>query len=80
MLIKVAFEGSYNPTAVVFAAFYDVDGNVMEIRHSDLTTLKTGDGEVTFLKPASEYSEVQFFIWDSFDGLRPIAENPWIIK
>ena len=74
----LSFDTGIDETAVPFAAFFDASGNLIEVKNGDVKTLETGEGSVTFFKPA-DYATAEIFLWDSLTNLVPIAEDTFVI-
>lgn len=74
----LSFDTGIDKTAVPFAAFFDASGNLIEVKNGDVKTLETGEGSVTFFKPA-DYATAEIFLWDSLTNLVPIAEDTLVI-
>ncbi|MCC8160494.1 MAG: Ig-like domain-containing protein [Oscillospiraceae bacterium] len=67
-------------TARIIGALYDADGTMVEVKAGTAMTVDNtesiiqGEESITFTNDPTEYN-VKMFLWDSVDGMQPIADT-----
>ena len=77
--VEIAFETGNSEKAFPILAFFDGMGRLVDTSTPGEGEIANGEGTATFDITDKAYETAQIFLWNSAEGLAPIAEIPWVI-
>ncbi len=77
--VDIAFETGNKEKAFPVLAFFDAYDRMVDVSTPGEGEIANGEGTATFDMTDKAYETAQIFLWDSAEGLVPVAENPWVI-